>query len=378
MGTRSSAQSRALRAVGILGVIGLAFLLGESGPHKRCYCVDGVTPVLAAPGELFLVCLDGQWGYMDRSGRIAIEPRFSDGREFSEGLAAVSLGEGACKSSGYIDATGQMVIEAAFDDAYSFTDGLAKVTLGGLDGYVDASGALVIDAQFGFGHEFSEGVALVATPRGGIGPFFYTPPEQFFVDREGRRMPWPEVEDARGFSEGLAPAERNGRWGFIDHTGAFAIAPEYEWAMEFSEGLAAVCVETGEGKLCGFVDRTGRMVIAPRYPEVGPFREGLARAEVGSRTVYLDKTGREVFGVPFAQTGSFSEGIASVMDDVGRYGYIDRTGQLVIAPEFYPGGADFEHGLAMVTVVPRRNDFSSGFSWGYIDRSGRYVWPPTG
>jgi hypothetical protein len=50
-----------------------------------------------------------------------------------------------------------------------------------------------------------------------------------------------------------------------------------------------------------------------------------------------------------------------------RFGYIDKSGNMVINPQFDRAG-DFENGLAPVWLGDRQ---------GYINRSGKYVWLPT-
>lgn len=50
-----------------------------------------------------------------------------------------------------------------------------------------------------------------------------------------------------------------------------------------------------------------------------------------------------------------------------RYGFIDKTGKIVIKPEFdYVG--PFSEGLAVVWI---------GNKYGYIDKTGKYIWKPT-
>ncbi len=51
----------------------------------------------------------------------------------------------------------------------------------------------------------------------------------------------------------------------------------------------------------------------------------------------------------------------------GKHGYINRTGKVVIQPQFdeaYP----FINGLAYVRIKDK---------WGYIDRTGKYIWQPS-
>lgn len=50
----------------------------------------------------------------------------------------------------------------------------------------------------------------------------------------------------------------------------------------------------------------------------------------------------------------------------GMYGYIDRTGKVVIHPKF-DEARDFSEGLARVEMNSK---------WGYIDKKGKFVWNP--
>ena len=62
-----------------------------------------------SPGEedsrLYPVVVAGKWGYIDNTGKVAIEPRFGAAFHFSEGLAPVQVGSGSQGKRGYIDRT---------------------------------------------------------------------------------------------------------------------------------------------------------------------------------------------------------------------------------------------------------------------------------
>ena len=81
-------------------------------------------------------------GYMDKTGKMAIAPKFSAAKNFSEGLAAVALfgdHEGHSPvfwSWVYIDKTGKVIIPTEFRDAKSFSEGLAPVMIGDKWGYI--------------------------------------------------------------------------------------------------------------------------------------------------------------------------------------------------------------------------------------------------
>ena len=59
----------------------------------------------------------------------------------------------------------------------------------------------------------------------------------------------------------------------------------------------------------------------------------------------------------------------------GKYGYIDKTGKVVISPQF-DNAHWFQEGLAKVAIGGTRPGCSDG-KWGYIDRNGNYIWSPT-
>jgi len=102
-------------------------------------------------------------GYVDTTGKIVIEPQFADYgcKSFSEGLASISV-DG---KYGYIEKTGKMIIQPQFNLAFDFSEGLAAVKIGdwetGKYGYIDKTGNIIINPQFDLALEFTEGLAKV-------------------------------------------------------------------------------------------------------------------------------------------------------------------------------------------------------------------------
>src|SRR5512140_1506705 len=70
-------------------------------------------PPAPAPDPLFPVVKGGKWGYIDRTGRVVVAPRFDEAARFSEGLAPVRAG----KQLGYADPAGKLVLVPAFGPA---------------------------------------------------------------------------------------------------------------------------------------------------------------------------------------------------------------------------------------------------------------------
>jgi hypothetical protein len=83
---------------------------------------------------------------------------------------------------------------------------------------------------------------------------------------------------------------------------------------------------------------------------------------------YVDRAGQVAIPPRFDRAERFSEGLGAVQ--LGRtFGYVDRTGQMVLVPGYAPAGTlhrRFSSGLAPVRV---------GNRYGYIDRTGKLAIP---
>lgn len=84
---------------------------------------------------------------------------------------------------------------------------------------------------------------------------------------------------------------------------------------------------------------------------------------------YRDKAGEFVIAPQFDYAGEFCEGLAVVglgKFPATKWGYIDRAGKVVIPAQF-DGAHDFSEGMAAVGI---------GGKLGYIDRTGKLLVPP--
>ena len=292
---------------------------------------------------------DGNWGYIDPAGSVVIEPKFPWAKDFHEGMARVQVtghSLGYDGRWGFIDKTGKIVIPPDYetviggghsnigsddDDGELFREGLALVTAKYKSGFIDKAGKIVIPIQFAYAYPFSEGLAAAAISNG-----------------------------------------PDSRWGFIDMAGNWAIAPQFDSVGPFSSHLAAVL----RGHDCYYINPAGEKVLqaAPSSPDSNcmdmsaTFDEGLASFKVGKLYGFIDSSGKIVIKPQFEMTYSFSEGIAAVRKN-GKWMYIDKTGKTVIDPEGYVPSGSFHHGMAFVR--------SEDMRYGYIDRSGNFVWKPT-
>jgi len=81
---------------------------------------------------------------------------------------------------------------------------------------------------------------------------------------------------------------------------------------------------------------------------------------------YIDKTGNMIITPQFEDAYSFSEGLASIKMG-NKFGYIDKTGNIIIAPQ-YKDAYSFSEGLAKI--------YTDEDKYGYIDKTGKIIIEP--
>jgi len=110
---------------------------------------------------LAIISVEGKWGVIDKTGKTVIEPRFDAALFFTEGLAAVKLGNQEEGKWGFIDHAGTMAILPQFDDAGGFSEGMAPIKIDGKWGYADKTGKIAITPKYDVCGDFTGGRAAV-------------------------------------------------------------------------------------------------------------------------------------------------------------------------------------------------------------------------
>jgi hypothetical protein len=292
----------------------------------------------------------GGYRFLDRTGTVVFrsDARFAYG--FSEGLAPASKGDRMSKW-GFIDKTGNFAISPQYFTADDFSEGLARVEVAqGRTGYIDRDGKFVISPNLSHGFSFHEGRAAVIADgpcpitNGGsceraefrsitLPPIPAPDCRYSFIDKSGKPISELRFDDAKDFSEGLAPVRVGKLWGYVDSAGQISISPAFESAEPFSEGRADV-QQAGKA---GFIDRSGSFVISPRFDYAEGFSDGralVAESRGGGTWTswFIDKTGNPAFSGEFEVATSFSYGLAHVAltgRQNGTFGWINTSGKLI-------------------------------------------------
>ena len=258
---------------------------------------------------------DDKYGFIDKTGKVAILCQWNKAESFCEGMAKVFDG----RKYGFIDKTGKVIIPNLLEYANSFNEGLALVRDDNWKfGFIDKTGKVVIPYLWDYAESFSDGLALVRDNNGKYG----------FIDKTCKIIIPCQLEYVESFSEGLARVrDNNGMYGYIDKTGKIAIPCQWERSDSFRNGLACVM---NDNWMYGFIDKTGKVVIPCQWKDADSYNEGLAKVKNDNEKFgFIDKTGKVVIPCQWAQADSYNKGLAKVKNDNGKEFYIDKTGRVV-------------------------------------------------
>ena len=181
-----------------------------------------------------------------------------------------------------------------------------------------------------------------------------------FKNLEGELITPFKYNNARGFSEGLAAVETDGKWGYINETGEEVIPLQYDVARGFNDKLTSVELN----KKWGFINKKGEKITPIQYDLAKNFSEGLARVKKEGKWGLINQEGIEVTPTHYENIDSFVEGLAVVRKDI-KWGFINREGKEAIAAQ-YDWVLNFSEGLASV----KKNG-----KWGFINQDGEVIIP---
>jgi len=191
-----------------------------------------------------------KWGFVDKEGKIKINPQFSQTGSFSNGKCAVANQDGKW---GYIDYEGKIVINYQFDNAKKFINGKAVVASGSKYGLIDENGKYLINPQFS--EMIIDGDMFLINQNGKYG----------WCDNDGKIIINPQFSAAYPFlGNKLAAVQSGNSFGYIDRDGKIVINPQFDRALPFNGKLALV----NSSNKIGFIDKEGKYVINPQFDEV--------------------------------------------------------------------------------------------------------------
>lgn len=289
--------------------------------------------------------IKGKWGYINPKGKTVIKPRFDWAEPFHENRAAVSIG----LKKGFIDKNGQIIIPAIYEEVQAFKNGVAIVRKDFRFGIIDTLGNFLLSNSYDeivpWENDFYRlGVFTPTTGRvttfglaGANGKLLLDTLYSYIDLQKGQYI----------------RAKKDSLYGLFDRQGKVIVPMEYTYLGDVRDAKFMAAEKSGNW---GFLDTSGTVVLPFTYQTPISASEGRIWVRKDSARILMDYQFREIkrFTV-YNKIYPFVNGYATVsIKDTGNYngnlyGYIDKDGNEVVAPQFDEGAGDINlYGIAVV------------------------------
>lgn len=149
----------------------------------------------------------------------------------------------------------------------------------------------------------------------------------------------------------------NGKWGIIDtnnKTIQLAIYDnvEIDGSTLSEQKMPSMAFQSNmyvrnNGKV-GMLKANGEDFIPVKYDSLGMNSDNMLVAKVGDKYGFLNEEGKESVPFVYSQAHNYSEGLAAVVNENGKYLFIDKLGNVAIKPKEYDRVDDFQNGTCKV------------------------------
>jgi hypothetical protein len=292
------------------------------------------------------VRLGGLYGFVDEDGREIVKPQYRIVGDYKFGFAQVNV-DG---KSGLIDRDGKMV----FEPKYGFIEAIAPDRFRVSD--TPWSGGPQGGDEFGRKSFVAPGIVREMFPLepsgrkavAGSVPIVASPPQPVktrIMDGAGQVIEIEAPPAIRLFDKedpSVRWVQKDKLWGLQRTDGTWLVEPKFEQVRTLSGGLAHV---TLNGKV-GFIDRTGKFAVDPVFEEASPFLPGFDRTSATRDGVFgvIDRGGAWVFKTEYehlrpapATHSTDAKGQTVIgwhFTKAGRWGLLDLDGRVVLDAEF--------------------------------------------
>ena len=327
---------------------------------------------------------NGGWGFLHTSGDIVIAPQFEGVKNFGNGLAGVKVFDQTIAVTdngstqyikkykwGFIDKTGKMVIEPQYEDVERFTDGLCPVKSEGKYGYINTNGEMVIKNQYDTAENFVRGTAIISIDGG-----------YALIDKKGAiltetKFSSIEYDKEEFLSNGLYRVKLDGKDGFIEvETGKTIIHPKYDWVQNFKEGVAIAGNDSADSdgnKYIYIIDRDGnstKVDCKHVYSHVygSGFKNGILQiTDNKSHSQRINKSGEILTSEEVEMIRTYFKEIDTHKSDSGKIAFVDTNFNPLSEYKY-----DFVHmlksGISVVAIGDSANN-----KYGLVNSRGKEI-----
>lgn len=251
--------------------------------------------------------------------------------------------------------------ECEYEDVGDFKDGACLVKDDEKWGYANSDATMVISSRFKKAGPFSENLAPVYTSQS----------EAFFIDTDGDKKKIVKnienVFEIGMIEKGIFSVFNGFSWSFYNEAGE-KISQDYDKVSNISNERAAVMLDGS----WSIINASGEVISSELYESIIMDDNDIImhseRIFVEKNKCYymLDKDCERVNATKYEDADGFRGGELAAIKLDGKWGFINSTGEVVIAPK-YDEARSFFCGHAAVKVDGK---------WGFIDEEENMVIEP--
>lgn len=226
---------------------------------------------------------------------------YGEETQFNQDLARLEMIQNKERLFGYINSKGDTVIPGKYSDAKQFSEGLAAVKDKdtNLWGYIDLEGNLIIPYQFSEASVFSEGLAAIAHPSYPYGAYLNKNGQVAIEGKKKYRISEPFINGVSMVQTGTAGSytwqSHEDHYKYILPSGEFLFRKRFVKTFPFNKkGYAIV----GSAQSYDIIDKSGKKQNTKSFKDYPQFTKGKAKVDIGTwftyKYIYIDTTGKTI------------------------------------------------------------------------------------
>jgi len=274
----------------------------------------------------------GLHGFLDKHGKIVIEPKYTSTDRFREGKTWVIYPSGKHYGLSYIDLTGKEIYKIPIH--YYEKDYLIKDS----------------DIDFLCNHDTKEDVLW----------WIQRPMDFSTLNFNFSRF----IEKEIKASKFIYHFKYQGKYGIIDTNMVLKVPvslddidPEYKYS---GQGMERVQYRGKYGYISPF---TGELIVPFEYTDTRKPTNGLFWVKKNGKWGAIDKTGKLHIQHLYDEATGFTAENRSAVAINGKFGHIDKSGK-VRTPLKYDFASYYNHGISMIRIHDK---------YGYMDTTGHFI-----
>lgn len=310
------------------------FKNGDTGKYGANISLNGKWGNIDVEGNEYLYTSDytygwlihkGKWGYVTSDGKNLTPFKYDTATEFKNYYSEVCIN----KKWGMIDTAGKEVLPCKYDVISKWEEKFTTVLLNGKCAIVNSEWKEITPFKYQTTGSFSEGYASVAISKNNSEQYDYW---YSIIDTTGKEILPFEYDLIESFHGGIALAEKNKKFGFINSKGETKIPFEFEKNYSLDQGIYLVYKNGKWGIVANGISTPIKYDLPiENYEgtdnEVYKLSEGMIALRINNKYSFVDViSGKEIAPFKYDSAREFYEGKAEVSLN-GKIGYIDKAGK---------------------------------------------------